>query len=220
MARVLLIRKPGREYSHPMRMHGGVNATTVRDRSVLSPGEIEENFARRIAWEMEQRGWSQERLAREMTNAGVRIHQSAISKIIKPRPGGKRRVISIGEAVAFARVFGMDLEEMFDPLLDGKVDELRLLLIQITILYKQMNDAWTGAREYLPRLYQLFEETDTRHAFYEWVDSLPPEEKEKFDDIIKTARAQFPELISEVHANVGKPDLGLGLRYGQHGDDK
>src|SRR5688572_2896586 len=46
-----------------------------------APSLSEENMAARVAWEMRRRGWSQERLAREMAEAGCPLHQSAISKI-------------------------------------------------------------------------------------------------------------------------------------------
>ncbi|MEV0163411.1 helix-turn-helix domain-containing protein [Nonomuraea fuscirosea] len=72
----------------------------------------EENVAMRVAWEMRRRGWSQERMAQELTNAGCPTHQSAISKIVNPKPDGSRRVISVDEAIAMARVFGIPLEEL------------------------------------------------------------------------------------------------------------
>ncbi|PRX48968.1 helix-turn-helix protein [Nonomuraea fuscirosea] len=72
----------------------------------------EENVALRVAWEMRRRGWSQERMAQELTNAGCPTHQSAISKIVNPKPDGSRRMISVDEAIAMARVFGIPLEEL------------------------------------------------------------------------------------------------------------
>ncbi|MGW4796331.1 helix-turn-helix domain-containing protein [Nonomuraea sp. NPDC004297] len=72
----------------------------------------EENVALRVAWEMRRRGWSQERMAQELTNAGCPTNQSSISKIVNPKPDGSRRSISIDEAIAMAQVFGTPLEEL------------------------------------------------------------------------------------------------------------
>ncbi|MFD1547146.1 helix-turn-helix domain-containing protein [Nonomuraea guangzhouensis] len=72
----------------------------------------EENIALRLAWEMRRRGWSQDRMAQELTNAGCPTHQSAISKIVNSKPDGSRRAISVDEAIAMAQVFGIPLEEL------------------------------------------------------------------------------------------------------------
>ncbi|MEV0632130.1 helix-turn-helix domain-containing protein [Nonomuraea wenchangensis] len=72
----------------------------------------EENVALRLAWEMRRRGWSQDRMAQELTNAGCPTHQSAISKIVNSKPDGSRRSISVDEAIAMAKVFGIPLEEL------------------------------------------------------------------------------------------------------------
>ncbi|MGI5274138.1 helix-turn-helix domain-containing protein [Nonomuraea sp. CA-218870] len=92
----------------------------------------EENVALRIAWEMRRRGWSQERMAQELTNAGCPTHQSAISKIVNPRPDGSRRAISVDEAIALARVFGIALEELPLPLDDAQGRDLHDLSRTVT----------------------------------------------------------------------------------------
>ncbi|MFI7707627.1 helix-turn-helix domain-containing protein [Nonomuraea sp. NPDC049480] len=76
----------------------------------------EENVALRIAWEMRRRGWSQERMAQEMTEAGCPTHQSAISKIVNPKPDGSRRSITMEESIALAKVFRVPLEELAQPI--------------------------------------------------------------------------------------------------------
>jgi hypothetical protein len=75
----------------------------------------EENVALRLAWEMRRRGWSQDRLAQELTNAGQPMPQSAISRIVNSMPDGRRRTISVDEAIAMARVFGISVEELLRP---------------------------------------------------------------------------------------------------------
>ncbi|MFI7461852.1 helix-turn-helix domain-containing protein [Nonomuraea sp. NPDC049646] len=72
----------------------------------------EENVALRLAWEMRRRGWSQDRMAQEMTKAGCPTHQSAISKIVNPKPGVPRRSISVAEMIAMSAVFNVPLQEL------------------------------------------------------------------------------------------------------------
>lgn len=75
----------------------------------------EDLLAARIERERRARGWSQERLAREMAQAGCPLPQSAISKIERPGPGG-RRAITLDEALAFSRVFDTPLPELVVPI--------------------------------------------------------------------------------------------------------
>ncbi|MDP4511175.1 helix-turn-helix domain-containing protein [Nonomuraea turcica] len=86
---------------------------TADERADRDPRRLsEENVALRLAWEMRRRGWSQDRMAQELTNAGCPTHQSAISKIVNSKPDGSRRAISVDEAIAMAQVFGIPLEEL------------------------------------------------------------------------------------------------------------
>ena len=82
--------------------------------ALLSATSSERELARRLTEERQARGWSQERLAREVTAVGVPLPQSAISKIEKPAPGG-RRAITVQEAIAFSIVFEMPLLELLLP---------------------------------------------------------------------------------------------------------
>jgi len=82
--------------------------------ALLSATSSERELARRLTEERQARGWSQERLAREVTAVGVPLPQSAISKIEKPAPGG-RRAITVQEAIAFSIVFDMPLLELLLP---------------------------------------------------------------------------------------------------------
>ena len=92
------------------------------DRLVPTLGR-EVHVALKVKQLREERGWSQEELARRMTAAGMSIHQSAISKIEKT--GGGRRSISLDEAVAFAHTFALTLTELLLP--DGSREEVRAL---------------------------------------------------------------------------------------------
>ena len=85
-------------------------------RSLFSEDEL----ARRVALEREQRGWTYEGMARRMTAAGCPINQSALYKIEKGtkrkdgEPGPARR-ITVDELVAMARVFGLPVEQLLLP---------------------------------------------------------------------------------------------------------
>ncbi len=74
----------------------------------------EEHLARRMVKERQRRGWSQERLAKEMTEAGCPTSQSSISKIERP-VGVRRRDITADEAIALSRVFKLPLGELLLP---------------------------------------------------------------------------------------------------------
>lgn len=79
-----------------------------RPRSVLA----EEHLARRIAAERDRLKMTNDGLAERMTKAGCPMTGSAIFKIEKGEP---RRRIVVDELVAFARVFGVTVEELLLP---------------------------------------------------------------------------------------------------------
>lgn len=110
--------------------------------------QSEENLARRIAYEREQRGWSYEGTAVRMTYAGCPLQGSAIYKIEK---GSPRRRITLDESVAFARVFGLELPDLLIPveLLDRQklaqaTEELvmarRALLFNVVALAEKLHE--------------------------------------------------------------------------------
>ena len=75
----------------------------------------EEHVAERIAAERDARGWTNDGLAKRMTDAGCAMTGSAIFKIEKGQP---RRRITVDELVGFSRVFGMSVEQLLaDPVL-------------------------------------------------------------------------------------------------------
>jgi transcriptional regulator with XRE-family HTH domain len=65
--------------------------------------------ARRMATERDRRGWSNEGLARRMTDVGCPINQSALYKIEHSDPP---RRITVDELIALSRVFGIDLPDL------------------------------------------------------------------------------------------------------------
>lgn len=72
--------------------------------------ESEHNLARRVHQERLRHGWSQETLAKLMTDAGVKMHQSSIAKIERTEP--PRRPITVDESLAFSRVFSVALPDL------------------------------------------------------------------------------------------------------------
>ncbi|MEK4240807.1 helix-turn-helix transcriptional regulator [Janibacter sp. FSL W8-0316] len=81
-------------------------------RNAVRSIEGETNLAWRISHEREERGWSYDALARRMTEAGCPINASAIYKIEK---GDPPRKIGVDELIAFARVFGREVEDLLTP---------------------------------------------------------------------------------------------------------
>jgi transcriptional regulator with XRE-family HTH domain len=74
---------------------------------------IEASLARRIAWERDNRGWTNEGLARRMADAGCHIQHTAIYKIEK---GDPPRRVTVNELVAFARAFDLDVPDLLQPI--------------------------------------------------------------------------------------------------------
>jgi transcriptional regulator with XRE-family HTH domain len=72
----------------------------------------ERGLTRRIAYERELREWSPAGLAQRMTEVGCPINQSAIWKIEHNTPP---RRITYDEALAFAQVFDIPLDELSVP---------------------------------------------------------------------------------------------------------
>ncbi|KOG36605.1 MULTISPECIES: helix-turn-helix domain-containing protein [Streptomyces] len=75
---------------------------------VLLKGE--ENAAKRIKAEREQRGWSTTTLSDRLNEAGYEMNPSAVWRI----ENGKRR-INLDEAIGFAEVFGVSLSNLVGP---------------------------------------------------------------------------------------------------------
>ena len=69
-----------------------------------------ENFARSLRGAREDRGMSQERIAKEMNTRGFKFHQSTVNKI----ETGERKV-NVEEAFELAKVVGIPLTLLFEP---------------------------------------------------------------------------------------------------------
>jgi 8-oxo-dGTP diphosphatase len=68
--------------------------------------------AARIKHEREQRGWSTSELARRVSKAGVTLRQQQVWQI---ESGTPPRRLSVGEAAAFATIFGISLGTLMTP---------------------------------------------------------------------------------------------------------
>ena len=66
----------------------------------------------RICTERKARGWSQERLSKELADVGCPVHQSAISKIEGATNG---RTITLDELIGFSKVFDIPVGELLLP---------------------------------------------------------------------------------------------------------
>jgi transcriptional regulator with XRE-family HTH domain len=120
----------------------------------------EDHLARRIKYEMDQRGWSQEKLAAAMADAGHPVHQSAISKIINPARDGKRRTISVDEALGFAKVFGVPLESLLVPLGAVQSKEARQIMERIKVLRGASEALADESRQLWTRLLALVDQME------------------------------------------------------------
>jgi transcriptional regulator with XRE-family HTH domain len=126
----------------------------------------EENIALRLAWEMRRRGWSQDRMAQELTNAGCPTHQSAISKIVNSKPDGSRRAISVDEAIAMAQVFGLPFEELPLPPEAAEGRDLHNLSRAVTQEGRDARDQYARFILAWARLRHRLSE-QANHAFYQ-----------------------------------------------------
>jgi len=68
--------------------------------------------AERIRHERELRGWSTGELARRVTDSGVALRQQQVWQI---ESGDPPRKLSVGEAAAFAKVFGITIADLLVP---------------------------------------------------------------------------------------------------------
>ncbi|KNB51915.1 helix-turn-helix transcriptional regulator [Streptomyces caatingaensis] len=98
----------------------------------------EGNIAARVALEREVRGWSTTELAERVTKAGVKLNQTAVWRIENGTP---RRRINVDEALAFARVFELPLEELMSPPLEGLDVNGRRLVQEAVEAYYETRDA-------------------------------------------------------------------------------
>jgi len=151
-----------------------------KPRDVLA----EDNLARRIAAERDARGWTNDGLAKRMTDVGCAMTGSAIFKIEKGEP---RRRIVVDELVAFARVFGLSIGDLLLPpelAAERAVGELLIAwntaADAAAAADKARDDAWEAIRAYLAEHADQGEAIES--MFGKWADF-------HFDESQRTAAA-------------------------------
>lgn len=106
-----------------------VRETLLVPRKTARPPGPDEWAAERIRHEREQLGWSTAELARRVTLAGVPMLQQTVWKI---ESGTPRRKLTVGEASAFASIFGITLAQLMTP----PVDDIPEKLVQLAIAFR------------------------------------------------------------------------------------
>ncbi|WP_455353800.1 helix-turn-helix domain-containing protein [Streptomyces sp. SYSU K217416] len=108
---------------------------------VLLKGE--DNAARRIKAERENRGWSTTTLSGRLNEAGYEMNPSAVWRI----ENGKRR-INLDEAIGFAEVFGVSLSNLVGPpalAAAGRAMELIDTVVAANLAAQRAQHAWRRA---------------------------------------------------------------------------
>jgi hypothetical protein len=113
-------------------------------------------LARRVAAERAARGWSNETLARRMSEAGCAIQPSALYKIQSEPP----RRITVNELVGLSAAFGVSVQELLAP-----ADQV------ITGLVKERFDAWLRVSAERDRVAQRVRDLETE--IRELLDRVP-----------------------------------------------
>ena len=107
----------------------------------------EDNLAERVRLEREARGWSTATMAERMTQAGYPMNQSAIWRIESAEP---RRRINLDEAIGFAQVFSIPLDNLLGPpnlAMHARVKELIENISQRQREYRRASAAFIAARD-------------------------------------------------------------------------
>ncbi|MFE2725032.1 helix-turn-helix domain-containing protein [Kitasatospora sp. NPDC059327] len=102
-----------------------------------APALSEEHAAERVRLEREHLGWSTGELAKRMTAAGCPINQSSVWRIENGEP---RRRINLDEAIGFAKVFGLTLEEFLGPPGSSADKHITQLTTEVVARYRFLLD--------------------------------------------------------------------------------
>ncbi|MFF4926883.1 helix-turn-helix domain-containing protein [Kitasatospora sp. NPDC001261] len=102
-----------------------------------TPELSEEHAAERVRLEREYLGWSTGELAKRMTAAGYPMNQSSVWRIESGEP---RRRINLDEAIGFAKVFGLPLEEFLGPPESSSDKHITQLTTEVVARYRFLLD--------------------------------------------------------------------------------
>jgi transcriptional regulator with XRE-family HTH domain len=89
--------------------------------------QVDSYFGQRVREERDRRGWSQEELAKRMTDRGIPAYASTIAKI---ESGRKPRPARLGEAIVIADLF----EVPVSALLGRQPDDTTLTFAMVTLM--------------------------------------------------------------------------------------
>jgi transcriptional regulator with XRE-family HTH domain len=170
----------------------------------------ESYVAERVTGLRKEKGWSQDELARRVTAEGCPIPQSAISRLERP-PSGGRRAVTVDEALAFARVFEVDLVELLLP--PDAHDEIQFMedLREGPKRLLHATAARSAYDETLLRVAAKLRESDEwRHRVTEGLDTVTESLGVLTDNALReqTARQEF--LTNVLEAAGTKPQGGSG----------
>lgn len=119
--------------------------------------QAEEALALRIAFERERRGWSPAGLASRLSKIGCPMTQSGIWKIENGEP---RRRITFDEAVAFAKVFEVPLDELATSPEHVAAEEAASIWRGITWTLESIEEMAERLHEQKARLSELLRDGD------------------------------------------------------------
>ena len=91
-------------------------------------------FGKRVREERERRGWSQEELAKRLTDKGILVYSSTIAKIESEK---RPRAARLGEAVGIADLFELSV----DALLGRQGPDDSTLTFALAVLCSYAGDA-------------------------------------------------------------------------------
>jgi transcriptional regulator with XRE-family HTH domain len=120
-------------------------------------------FGTHVRRERELRGWSQEELAKRLTDKGIHVYASTIAKIESEK---KPRAARLGEAAGIADLFGVSLDALLGRKPGVQTDELvfqQLRLLRDTAM-QSSQQVWASMetiRQQLGGLPKGFEGADT-----------------------------------------------------------
>jgi transcriptional regulator with XRE-family HTH domain len=173
---------------------------TVPKRTTLRPPGPDEWAAERIRHERELRGWSTGELARRITEAGVSLRQQQVWQIESGEPPRK---LSVGEAAAFAKVFGITIPDLLAPPEEVASRNLVELGREFAEWRRDSGVLISRLREIDERVRQLeggAEESFTATSVVKWMvpDELTEQAAAEFDEIA----AVYTEIAQAIRGNM------------------
>jgi transcriptional regulator with XRE-family HTH domain len=141
-----------------------------KSQSEPSP-TIEGALADRIDLLRTERGWSYERLSKELATLGCRVAASSLHKIERGTP---RRPISVNELFALAAVFGMDVLAFAEPATIRNRERVKRLFDRHARDAEDMVKSRQAAHETVEALLaaaQQVDDSDLREIVSHWIQN-------------------------------------------------